>query len=140
MLYRRENAGYLVRLKKGEDVLGGLLALVEKEKIQGGFFFGLGAVRKVTLGFYDIIKQEYTKKEFEGDFEAANLTGNISYVEGKPFIHCHATIAKEDLQAVAGHLFGGEVAVTLEVMVMPTQLLLERKFDTEVKLNLLDIK
>jgi len=63
-----------------------LSSFVDEQKILGGFVFGLGAFKDLTLGYYDSTKKEYIKKFIRDDLEFGNLTGSIAYVEGKPFV------------------------------------------------------
>ena len=104
MEYKKTKFGYLVRLLRGEEVISSLTSLAEKEKIQSGFLFGLGAVANPKLGYYDMKTKEYQSETFEGEFEIVNLTGNISQLDGKPFIHAHMTISDEECRAFGGHL------------------------------------
>jgi predicted DNA-binding protein with PD1-like motif len=139
MEYKKTPYGYLVRLIRGEEVIGKLIELVEKEKIKSGFLFGLGAVANPKLGYYDLEAREYRSQTFEGDFEIVNLTGNISQLEGKPFIHAHVTISDEECKALGGHLFSATIHATGEITVIDFGLPISRKLDEQIGLKLLDL-
>jgi predicted DNA-binding protein with PD1-like motif len=139
MQYRKTGNGFLVRLVKGEEVISTLSSFVEKQKILGGFVFGLGALKDLTLGYFDSHKKEYVKKFFPEDLEFGNVTGSISYFEGKPFVHAHVTAGGPDFKAVTGHLFSATISATGEFFIIPSDSKIERKPDSDTGLNLLDL-
>jgi hypothetical protein len=136
--YKKTKFGYFVRLQRGEEIITSLTSLAEKEQIQSGFLFGLGAVANPKLGYYDSKTREYQSETFEGEFEIVNLTGNISQLEGKPFIHAHMTISDEECRAFGGHLFSAQIHATGEITILDFGLSVSRKLDQEIGLKLLD--
>lgn len=139
MEYKKAKFGYLVRLIRGEEVIASLTSLAEEEKIQSGFLFGLGAVVNPKLGYFDLEKKEYLSQVFEGDFEIVNLTGNISLLDGKPFIHAHMTISDQECKTYGGHLFSAQIHATGEITIIDLGLAVTRKLDQQVGLKLLDL-
>jgi len=139
MYFRRTQHGYLVRLVKGEEVIKTLSSFVDEQKILGGFVFGLGAFKDLTLGYFDSVKKEYIKKFIGEDLEFGNLTGSISYLEGKPFVHAHVSAAGSDMKAFCGHLFSATISATGEFLIIPSESKVERKPDSETGLSLLDL-
>lgn len=139
MRYRKVENGYFLRLEKGEEVLSSIVQFATKENVRSGAFFGLGAISNFELGYYDLHARKYEKRKFEEDMEVGNVTGNIASLDGKPFVHTHATVSGKDLKAFTGHLFSAEVALTLEIFVFTTPAKIERKIDAAIGLNLLDL-
>ncbi len=139
MQSRKTDKGFLVRLIKGEEVISTLSSFIEKENILGGFVFGLGAFKELTLGYFDSAKKEYVKKYFPEDLEVGNLTGSISFFEGKPFVHAHITASGSDLKAFTGHLFSATISATGEFFIIPSDSKIERKPDSDTGLNLLNL-
>jgi predicted DNA-binding protein with PD1-like motif len=139
MQFRKVENAFMVRLMKGEEVIAALASFVEKQKIPGGFVFGLGAFKDATLGYFDSAKKEYVKNHFGEDLEFGSLTGSISYVEGKPFIHAHVVAGGADSSALFGHLFSATISATGEFFVIPSDSKIERKADPDTGLNLLDL-
>ena len=137
MKFKKDNGRYLLVFDKGDNLIKLLDEFVLSEGIQGGIIRALGGVTNVVLGFFDTDKKEYLKKEFNGLYELANLVGDISLVDGKPFCHLHAVISDIEMCSYAGHLFGAEISVTGEVIVTPGDRV-ERRFNEEIGLNLLD--
>lgn len=139
MRYRKVENGYFLRLEKDEEVLSSIIEFAAKERIGAGAFFGLGAIKQFELGYYSMETRSYEKKSFEGDMEVGNISGNISHLDGKPFVHTHVTVSGPDLKAWTGHLFSAKVAITLEIFVFAASSKVGRKMDPAVGLNLLDL-
>jgi predicted DNA-binding protein with PD1-like motif len=131
--------GWFVVLEAGEEIVESLASLAEREGIQGAHVSGLGAVREVTLGFFDPEAKEYRKRSFEEPMEVGNLVGNLGRVDGKPLLHAHATVCGPELIAFTGHLFRGVVGVTAEILVRKLPRALRREMNETVGLRLIDL-
>jgi predicted DNA-binding protein with PD1-like motif len=130
---------YLVRLEKGEEVVEILTTFVREQGVKAGMVSGIGAVSDITLGYFDPATRDYHKEMLPGSYEVANIAGNIAVLDGEEMLHLHATIADNNHNGKAGHLFSAEVSVTLEVIVTPFPGAVERKMDDAIGLNLLDL-
>lgn len=141
MEVRDVESGFMIKLARGEKVIGSLTSFCEARGIQGAVFQGVGAVNNATIGYYSFAKREYFFKTFTEDMEVASMTGNIALVEGKPFPHTHAVLSRMDdsLSCVGAHLKEAEVAVTLEIYLAPFTTALHRSFDEETGLKLLEL-
>jgi predicted DNA-binding protein with PD1-like motif len=140
MQFKKIKDGFMLRLMKGEEIISTLSSFVQEQNIPGGFVFGLGAFNDATLGYFDAEKKEYVKNSFKEDLEFGSLTGSISYVEGKPFVHAHVVAGGADSKAYFGHLFSATISATGEFFIIPSDSLIERKPDTDTGLNLLDLR
>ena len=138
MFFRKIPSGYLVRLEKGEEIIESLSTLTEREKIPGGFLYGLGAVKEVTLGYFDVVNKKYVKKDFNEEYEVTSLVGDIYYLEGKPGVHAHVNLSGADFNLIGGHLFKAIITGTGEFFIHTTEQTLKRKSEPETGLNLLD--
>lgn len=130
---------YVLRLYRDEDVIPTLTAFVRERGIPAGELSGIGAVREVILGYFDLETRKYIREEFPESYEMVGMNGNLSQLKGEPFFHLHATIADRRHTARGGHLFSARVSVTLEVVLTPFSGNLERTWDQEVDLNLLNL-
>ena len=108
---------YLLVLDRDEEIVSTVTSFIQERGILGGTVTGIGAVKNHTMGFFDVEKKEYVKRTFEENMELGSLTGTIGTVDGKPFLHAHATVCGPELIAFTGHLFKGEVAVTAELII-----------------------
>jgi predicted DNA-binding protein with PD1-like motif len=140
MQFKKVQYGFMIRLARGEEIIATLSAFLEQQKIPGGFVFGLGAFKDATLGYFDSAKKEYVKNHFKEDMEFGSLTGSISYLEGKPFIHAHVAASGPDAKAYFGHLFSATISATGEFFIIPSDARIERKADKDTGLNLLDLQ
>jgi len=137
MKTKRVEGGFIVILERGEEVIESLTRFVTEKGMEGGEIRGIGGVKDVLLGFYDIERKEYLKRRFDDFFELLSLTGNITLVDGKPFCHLHATLSGRDYKAIGGHLFEATISVTGEFFIRVESKLI-RKFDETTGLNLIN--
>lgn len=138
MKSKKSGSIFAVRLEKGEKIAESLSRFCEKNKISGAHFSGIGAASRADIACYSLEDFSYHPKIFEGEFEILNITGNVSLVEGKPFVHAHITLSDTKFHAFGGHLNEAVVGPTLEIFLAPSDKM-ERKFDDEVKLKLLKL-
>lgn len=106
---------YVVRLDAGERIVETLKALCERDAIGGGYFHGLGAVGEAEIGHFDPASNEYGWARLSGPYEIVSLYGNITTVEGKPFVHAHIALGDNTFDVKGGHLKEAVVSVTCEV-------------------------
>lgn len=115
MQYNRSKSGLLVRLELGEEVLQSLEQICEREDLRGATFSFIGAVRDVTLGYWDVETRQYQRQFFTGSFEVLSCTGTIARSQlDRPVVHTHMVLGGPDFKTVGGHLFEARVSVTLE--------------------------
>jgi len=105
--YIRTPTGFLMVLRRGDDVLDYLNQLARKERIPSASLSGMGFVN-ATFGFWDAQQKKFQPRKFKS-VEAANLTGTIAWEGGQPSIHAHAVVAGQDFQAHGGHVLAMQV-------------------------------
>jgi len=130
--------GFLIRLERGEEIHASLTAWAASAGCEGAVLTGLGAVEDVELGFYHLDRREYERRVERGPLELLSLTGNLSVVDGRPVLHAHVVLMRDDFTLAGGHLFRARVAVTGEISVERTDLRLTRQRNEEVGLPLLE--
>lgn len=139
MQYRRYGSVYAVRLDAGDEILESLAALAEKEGLSLAAVSGLGAAGEVTLGIFQPGEKQYYSQTFAGAYEISSLTGNITRMEGKPYLHLHITIGNPVTgECHAGHLSRAVISATAEIFITVLDGEAGRKFSNEVGLNLLE--
>jgi len=127
----------LVVLEKDEKVVANLLRTAGDERIEGGWCWGLGSLKDIELGYYDLPKRTYLKRHFEEDMELTGFTGNFAMAGEERVLHAHATVSGPELISFTGHLFEARVAVTAEFLLRGFGLRLERAEAPDVGLKLI---
>lgn len=126
------------RLAYGDDLIESLTAICEEKKITAGTVTAIGALSEASLVCYNQTKQKYEQSvKTKERFEIASLTGNISLLDDKTFLHLHAVLSNVKGETLAGHVESGcrvficEFAIT-ELSGPP----LLRGYDDKTGLNL----
>jgi len=123
-----------------EDLITAIKEMVMKYELTSGSVNIIGALKKATIGFFDINKKEYLFKTFEEPFELISCMGNISYNDAEPVIHLHVSLGREDLSLIGGHLSQPSIiSITAEVFINETKHKIIRSKDPQSKLMLLNI-
>jgi uncharacterized protein len=118
MQYREMPNGFFLVLDQGDEVLEGLTRFATETGVRAASLQGIGAVDRLTLGFYDLAATRYLRERWEEDLEVASLIGNIAVVDGGPFPHVHGVFGRRDFSSIAGHVFEAVVSVTVELAVI----------------------
>ncbi len=128
-----------LRFREGEAIEAPLLELARREGLVAAEITGIGALSAVTLGFFDLERQEYDEIEVGEQVEVLSLVGNLALFEGKPKLHAHIVVGKRDGSVMGGHLMDGRVRPTLELILNESPARLRRKTDPGTGLPLLDL-
>lgn len=133
----RMDNGFLLVLKKKEEVIKTITDFCIKNKVYSGYVSGIGAIEDIKIGYFDEKQKEYIYSEIKESCEVLSLKGNVSLKESKPFLHLHIVLGKKDFNAVGGHLFNAVVSATLEIFIFPFNKKFIRNFDEETNLYLI---
>ena len=136
MQYRRFGDTYAVRIDLGEDIPESLKKLIAEERIRLGRVEAIGAADHALIGVYDPETKEYYPEEFNEFMEITSLNGNITEMDGKPYIHLHATLADQRHAAHGGHVLEMRVGATCEMFVTVLDGTVDRKKDETLGINL----
>lgn len=140
MVYKFDGENYLLRLKRGEGLKACLDKFMAEKKITGAWLNGIGASSKLTLGTYTNATKDYNWQEFNDPLEITSLVGNLAANQaGEMMFHVHGTFAGPDFKTISGHVKDLTVNATLELFIHPTNQPLERQFNDDTGLQLLDL-
>lgn len=131
--------GYILRFDKNDKFMEQLTDFADSQKIKSAWLSGFGAVLGAEIGWYDLEAKDYNWVSKIGIYEISNLTGNISRLDGKPYVHAHVTLCGSDYKAFGGHIKELVVGATLELQVSLIDKTLERRLDEGCGLNILDL-
>lgn len=136
MLYKKFGDTYLVRIDLGEDIIESLKMLCEDEHIRLGRVEAIGAANHAVLGVYDLKKKEYYPEEINEFMEITSLNGNITAMDGKPYIHLHATLTDQRHTIHGGHVLEMRVGATCEMFVTVLDGEVKRQKEVALGINL----
>ena len=129
---------YAVIFGKGDEAFSGLLEFAEKYHITSAHFTAIGALNGATLGWFDPQRKMYKKIPINGQVEVIAMSGDIALYQGKPVVHTHMMVGTSDGTTRGGHVLDAYVSPTLEVMVTVDPIAMQKRFDPETDLTLID--
>lgn len=130
---------YVLIFDTSDEVAAGLLEFAQQNKLAAAHFTAIGALEKLTLGYFDWQKKEYEKIPLDEQVEVLSLVGNIVDTDKGPKLHAHIVVGKRDGSAHGGHLVEATVRPTLEVMLTESPSHLQRRHDAASGLALIKL-
>lgn len=130
-----------VALEPGDKVREELEKLAGQHLIKAGVIVhGIGAVTDLKLAYYELKDRKYVPIDGADDgdiYEVTAFQGNLTWKDGKPFLHAHLVACDREGMAGGGHLVEATVAVTLEIVLIDFRgTVIERTMDEHVGLPL----
>jgi predicted DNA-binding protein with PD1-like motif len=98
----------------------------------------VGGFSRATLGYFDRDRRDYLKIPVEEQVEVLSLLGDIVHEDGKRAVHLHCVGGLRDGTTRGGHLLEAQVWPTLEVIVTEWPTFLQKRFDPDVGLALIE--
>ena len=139
MQFQKLNNSFIVYVEKGEKVIETLTNFCIENDIQSGQLAGIGAVKNIDIGAYDINTKDYIHRKFDEILELLSFQGNVALKDGKPFLHAHITLGTHDMEVFGGHLFEMEVAAVGEFIIHDFRHETHRKMNDEIGLATLSL-
>src|SRR5437660_9860026 len=129
---------YAVIFYQGDEAFSGLLEFALKYHITSAHFSAIGAVNGTTLGWFDPQRKMYKKIPIQGQHEVIGMSGDIALYQEKPVVHTHMLVGESDGTTRGGHVLAAYVSPTLEVMVTADPVPIQKRFDPDTDLTLID--
>jgi uncharacterized protein len=129
---------YVVIFYQGDEAFSGLLEFAQRYHIASAHFTAIGAVNGATLGWFDPQRKMYKKIPITGQHEVIGMSGDIALYQGKPVVHTHMLVGAPDGTTRGGHVLAAYVSPTLEVMVTVDPVTMQKRFDPDTDLTLID--
>lgn len=129
MQYQRLGDRYQVRIESGEQLLETILPWLRAEGIGYAAISGLGALREVTLSYWNADTQYYETQQFAEQMEVVSMIGNVTLREDAPFLHLHVALGRRDLSVIGGHFNDAVIHPTLELWLRPEKEAVQRMLD-----------
>lgn len=140
MKYKKINDSWVVVLRKDDRIVEKLTEFIKTENIRSGYFNAIGALSSVELAHYNLEKKRYSSKLIDKPLEIVSLMGNIAAKEGEVIIHAHIVVGTDQMELYGGHLKEATVAATLEVMFSEFKEVINKEYDENTGLNLMELK
>ena len=139
MQFQKVKNSYIVHVEKGEKVVESLTNFCKQNNIHSAQLAGIGAVKNIDIGAYDIDTKDYIHRVFDEILELLSFQGNIALKDGEPFLHAHITLSNHDMEVFGGHLFEMEVAAVGEFIIHDFQNETHRKLNEDIGLATLSL-
>jgi len=129
---------YAVIFYQGDEAFSGLLEFAKKYHVTSAHFTAIGAVNRATLAWFDPQRKMYKKIPIDGQHEVIGMSGDVALYQGMPVVHTHMVVGSPDGTTHGGHVLAAYVSPTLEVMVTVDPNTMQKRFDPETHLTLID--
>lgn len=130
---------FAVVFASGDGVMPNLMRFAEEQQLTAASFTAIGAFERVTLGYFDMGRRDYTHIRLDEQVEVLTLAGNVATTKQGRKVHAHVVVGRADGTAHGGHLLDATVRPTLEVIVTESPAHLRRTSDPATGLALLDL-
>ncbi len=128
MQYTQDGNTYIIYVQQNEKIMDTLTQFCKDHDIHNGQISGIGAIKNIEIGSYDVENKEYIIHQLNEVWELTSYQANVLLKDGEPFIHAHINISDHNLTVKGGHLFEAEVAAVGEFIL--------RKIETDGKREL----
>ena len=139
MKFKKFGTSFLVRIDKGEELVESLKLFASQSGVRLASITAIGAADKVTIGLFDVEAKKFHKKELTGPHEITSVSGNITTMNGEPYLHLHITVADKAHNVFGGHLVSARISATSEAVVAEVAGEVGRFRDEDLGLNLLNL-
>ena len=139
LLLDRGERTFVAVFDKGDEVVAGLTAFASQQRLRASHLTAIGALRDVTLGYFDPAERTYREIPVSEQVEVLSLLGVITLDGEKPKLHAHIVVGRADGSTRGGHLLNGHVWPTLEVVIEELPRHLQRRTDPDTGLAIIDL-
>ncbi|HCI15884.1 MAG: DNA-binding protein [Candidatus Marinimicrobia bacterium] len=138
MQYKQDGDTYIIYVQQDEKIMETLTQFCQDHGIVNGQLSGIGAIKDIDLGAYDLNNKKYVRETFDDIWELTSYQGNILLKDDAPFIHAHITIASHSLDVKGGHLFEAKVGAVGEFILRKIDTDGKREYDPNIGLFCMD--
>ena len=134
MQFTQDSDTFIIYLEQGEPIMETLTRFCKNNKIYNAQVSGIGAIKDIELGAYDLENKEYIIKNFNDTWELTSFQANVLLKDNEPFIHAHITVSDHSLIVKGGHLFEARVAAVGEFILRKINTNGKRELDPNIGL------
>ena len=145
MDYRKFGTTCYIRLDRGDEIIGAILDICQREGIASAIFSGIGGCQSAEVQTFIPEKGAFDTRRLEGMLEMVSLTVSVVRDEsGEYYHHTHAAFAFKEGEhhvLVGGHIRSVTVLYTAEIELRPVVGgAIGRRFDPETGTGFWDFK
>lgn len=131
---------FAVIFETGDEIAEGLKKFAKENHLGGSSFKAIGALSFAKLGWFNWETKQYEPASVLNEqVELLSLIGDIALKDDEPQVHAHCVVGRRDGTAHGGHLLEAHVRPTCELILTENPTHLEKKFDPESGLALIQI-
>ena len=136
MDYRKYGDTVYIRMDRGDEIIGCILDICKKERIQSAVFSGIGGCSEAQIQTFLPETRTFETQTIRGMLELVSLNGNIISNDQKQLCHhTHAVFSYKDGERhcmAGGHIKAITVLYTAEIELRPVVGgTIQRQFDPE---------
>ena len=139
MEYRAGGGVIAARLDIGDEIVGCVARIAEETGTEFATVSGIGALSLLAVSVYDVGKKVYFDNVFEEPTEIVSLSGTVTRMNGKPYVHLHASAGRADGSVCGGHLKRAVIGATGEIVLRPADIAGGSVRDERTGLNVVSV-
>lgn len=134
MQFKQDGNTFIVYIEQDESIMETLTQFCKSKDIVNAQISGIGAIKEIDLGAYDLKNKEYVRQFFNNLWELTSFQGNVILKDNEPFIHAHITMSDHNLDVKGGHLFEAKVGAVGEFILRKIETDGKREYDANIGL------
>ena len=134
MQFKQDGNTYIIYVEQDESIMETLTQFCKSQDIVNAQISGIGAIKEIDLGAYDLKNKEYVRQFFNNLWELTSFQGNVILKDNEPFIHAHITMSDHNLDVKGGHLFEAKVGAVGEFILRKIETDGKREYDANIGL------
>ena len=134
MQFKQDGNTFIIYIEQDEYIMETLTQFCKSKDIVNAQISGIGAIKEIDLGAYDLENKIYIRQFFNNLWELTSFQGNVILKENEPFVHAHITVSDHDLNVKGGHLFESKVGAVGEFILRKIETDGKREFDHKIGL------
>ena len=134
MQFKQDGNTFIIYIEQDESIMETLTQFCKSKDIVNAQISGIGAIKEIDLGAYDLTNKEYVRQFFNNLWELTSFQGNVILKDNEPFIHAHITMSDHNLDVKGGHLFEAKVGAVGEFILRKIETDGKREYDANIGL------
>lgn len=136
----REPRSYALIFDRGDEIAKLLKDFATEQNLVDASFKAIGALNAVKLGWFNPETKNYqTCVDLKEQVELLSMIGDVAQHDGRPVVHAHIVVGRQDGTTAGGHLLEAHVRPTCELFLTESPENLTKAFDSESGLLLIKL-